>query len=257
MAHRQSLPRAWMPGPCLSRALPNARFGPARQASQPAGLGSPTILVTAFPGLLARLPQAPGLRPPSPPTGPAPGQAPSTVPSGPPGADPDPGPRLRRRGLRHWSTKPFHAWHLQDFNTTGLRATHGGNYPCLASPGLQQHWPASETHGKSSSAWHLQDFNNTGKALERHTGGTNPCLASPGLQQHWPASDTRGNPFPAWHLQDFNSASPRTTPGGNHCLPGISRTSTTRALERHTGGTITSSFPASPRLHQHCPTSDT
>jgi hypothetical protein len=104
MAHRLSLPRARLPGPCLSRAPPNAHSGPARPASQPAGPGSPAARVPAFPGLLARLPRATGLRPPSPPAGPAPGNAPSTAPSGPPGANPDPGPRLCHRGYEHWPT---------------------------------------------------------------------------------------------------------------------------------------------------------
>jgi hypothetical protein len=64
MAHRPSLPRARMHWPCLSRALPNARSSgwPTRQASQPAGPGSPTVRVAAFPGLLAT---APSRRPPA------------------------------------------------------------------------------------------------------------------------------------------------------------------------------------------------
>jgi hypothetical protein len=37
LAHRPSLPRARMPGPCPGRAPPVGRSGPARPASQPAG----------------------------------------------------------------------------------------------------------------------------------------------------------------------------------------------------------------------------
>jgi hypothetical protein len=163
---------------------------------------------------------------------------------------------------------PFHAWHLQDFNNTGPEATHRGNHSlpdisrtsttlaskrhtaaeyvqhgplsdilreplsvCLASPGLQQYGPSSDARGEPLPAWHLQDFNNTGP------------------------QETRGGPFHAYYIQGFNNMGPRATYGGYHPLPGISRTSTTRALKRHTGGTIASL--ASPGLQQRGPTSDT
>jgi hypothetical protein len=109
-------------------------------------------------------------------------------------------------------------------STTRASKLHtGGTIACLASPGLQQHGLSSDIRGEPLPAWHLRT--STTQAIERHTEGTIVCLASPGLQQHWLSSDALGESLPAWHLQH----GPQATHGGNHSLPGISRTSTTLA----------------------------
>ena len=97
VAHRPSVPHARTSGPCARLAPSDDRSaaGPARSAPHPAGPRSLAIRVPAYQ-------TAPCLRPTAAFTisRASARPAPSIAPPGPPGADPDPGPRLRRRGLR-------------------------------------------------------------------------------------------------------------------------------------------------------------